>query len=1150
MQYQQLNQKPDVLNEKSLSIPVYDIKLSQPEQFHPIIGKSITDSSALLNIFNQLEKIESGNVCWTIFLNTSNKVIGFIGSDNKEFPFSDDNEKVRYFTSISQTLCRGVAVLVKNPSYDFDDNNILSKINKLKEDLSYFSIVLLDFAIKGEGYGFVSIAETGKFEMGGSVFKKYPSLDNLKPDVLNEPYSIKDLKHIQIIKKEHFPNSNNVIEKSSDAHQILFDFWDKTKINLVEQMYVLFLNSKLKPIGLYHHTTGGISGTILDNVIIVAIATKIGAKKVVIAHNHPSGRVFPSDSDIKISNRLKKSLEIVKIELADSLILSPKPEDMYSLFEYGNLYENGGQLSSKERDKEIAATILKQLGGAYRLMSFTGANNFIAEKNGVSFRIKNRKVNYVKITLNSMDTYDIIFGRIYGVNFSIVKELHGIYNDQLIEVFEHNTGMYLRFKRGGAIQGEENAEMVMNQNLQIRHHTEELEEILKSGKDVPAWVVSKISRAADSMSDATHYLEGTPSKMGRGGDVRIVDISKLKTYVLTYIPIFNIKRAMQIKQKAVYAESEKDAIAQLPRTAKVISVIEAHARSPKNKEFGNKPNLPLNIPIDKPKGNEQANRLDKIFKLTQEIQSLESIVEYFEGEDLEYLQIQMEILQDNVELLQRTMDDGGQVAVNLENLLKKSPIEVYNSPYHIEIEIKYNKGGMNYFTGVNEYRGFYLHVTPVKISSVKENIYTKQYAAFSGYKQLVLIVNRFSEKMESQAIEHAKEYYQIMTDKVLHKIREEYPEASLTKAIEAPAPFPENEEVENEPNLPLNPPIDMPKGNQQDEADRLDEIFKLTQEIQSLESIVEYFQGEDLEYLQIQIEIMQDNVELLERMMDVSVEEKEEVEAGAFTQSQSQIAQNNINESKTNLKKYSVLFTKEFNPNKVMRTSVSEIEADSRAEAEIKIKKTYPKSKILSISLKGKENKFARGGRLRNRTIVVLDEGYGQIINDLYTEWNNITNQKEQEAWEARVNKTKFGTYGTVSIFDVLENFEFDRSRGGNSIMKTQFKNELRYAISKGQNNRLSQGGNVFVCPVGTEVQSLIFDKDFFSVDQSKNWAKKHGFEYTYVDEKINTFRIRQQEPSFFQKEGFRTIQFTEGVQAVIGCPKKKIKKNASKSEN
>lgn len=1008
MQYQQLNQMPDVLNEKPLSIPVYDIKLSPPEQFHPIIGKSITDSSALLNIFNQLENIESGNVCWTIFLNTSSKIIGFIGSDNKEFPFSDDNEKVRYFTSISQTLCRGVAVLVKNPSYDFDDNDMLSKINKLKEDLSNFSIVLLDFAIKGEGYGFVSIAETGKFEMGGSVFKKYPSLDNLKPDVLNEPYSIKDLKHIEIIKKEHFTHSNNVIKKSSDAQQILFDFWDKTKINLVEQMYVLFLNSKLKPIGLYHHTTGGVSGTILDNVIIVAIATKIGAKKVVIAHNHPSGRVFPSDSDIKISKRLKKSLEIVKIELLDSIILSPKPEDMYSLFEYGNLYENGGQLSSKERDKEIAGTILKQLGGAYRLMSFTGANNFIAEKNGVSFRIKNKKVNYVKITLNSMDTYDIIFGRIYGANFSIVKELNGIYNDQLIEVFERNTGMYLRFKRGGAIQGEENAEMVMNQNLQIRHHTEELEEILKSGKDVPAWVVSKISRAADSMSDATHYLEGTPSKM----------------------------------------------------------------------------------------------------------------------------------------------EDGGQVAMDLESLLKKSPIEVYNSPYHIEIEIKYNKGGMNYFRGVNESRGFYLHVTPVKISSVKENIYTKQYAAFSGYKQLVLIVNRFSEKMENQAIQHAKDYYQMMIEKVLHKIREEYPEASLTKVIEAPAPFPENEEVENEPNLPLNPPIDMPKGNQQDEADRLDEIFKLTQEIQSLESIVEYFEGEDLEYLQIQIEILQDNVELLERIMDVSIEEKEEVEAGAFTQSQSQIAQNNINQSKTNSKKYSVLFTKEFNPNKVMRTSVSEIEADSKEEAEIKIKKTYPKSKILSISIKGKENKFARGGRLRNRTIVVLDEGYGQIINDLYTEWNNITNQKEQEAWEARVNKIKFGTYGTVSIFDVLKNFEFDRSRGGNSIMKTDFKNELRYAISKGQNNRLSQGGNVFVCPVGTEVQSLIFDKDFFSVDQSKNWAKKHGFQYAYVDEKINTFRIRQQEPSFFQKEGFRTIQFTEGVQAVIGCPKKKIKKNASKSKN
>jgi hypothetical protein len=195
-------------------------------------------------------------------------------------------------------------------------------------------------------------------------------------------------------------------------------------------------------------------------------------------------------------------------------------ENLMNFFVYGRKMNDGGEVNEiRKMDIQIAKTILMQLGGTARLQMFTGAYNFVALPHGVSFRIKNRRVNYVKIVLNLMDTYDVEFGLIRGANYKVVKELNGIYNDQLVDVFTRYTGMVLRLRDGGAIQGEENSEMAMNQNLQIRHHTEELEEILKSGKEVPAWVVSKLSRAADSISDATHYLEGTPDKMAMGGGV-------------------------------------------------------------------------------------------------------------------------------------------------------------------------------------------------------------------------------------------------------------------------------------------------------------------------------------------------------------------------------------------------------------------------------------------------------------------------------------------------------------------------------------------------------------------------------------------------------------------------------------------------------
>ena len=63
----------------------------------------------------------------------------------------------------------------------------------------------------------------------------------------------------------------------------------------------------------------------------------------------------------------------------------------------------------------------------------------------------------------------------------------------------------------------ENAEMVLNNNKQISHHTKELASAVK-GKKVPAWVVAKVNRSASDLSDATHYLEG--SKYGKGGTMK------------------------------------------------------------------------------------------------------------------------------------------------------------------------------------------------------------------------------------------------------------------------------------------------------------------------------------------------------------------------------------------------------------------------------------------------------------------------------------------------------------------------------------------------------------------------------------------------------------------------------------------------------
>lgn len=94
-------------------------------------------------------------------------------------------------------------------------------------------------------------------------------------------------------------------------------------------------------------------------------------------------------------------------------------------------------------DQIIAMEIAKQLGGQNRLKAMLGARNFQAVKNGLSFHLSNRTINYIKITLNSMDLYDIEMGLIRGDNYKVKSTHENIYNDQLKGIIEQETGMYL-----------------------------------------------------------------------------------------------------------------------------------------------------------------------------------------------------------------------------------------------------------------------------------------------------------------------------------------------------------------------------------------------------------------------------------------------------------------------------------------------------------------------------------------------------------------------------------------------------------------------------------------------------------------------------------------------------------------------------------
>lgn len=185
-----------------------------------------------------------------------------------------------------------------------------------------------------------------KFDIGGSV-KRYEDLSKMKPEVVNESDTVK-IPEIEILKKEvrDYRVKDLKVTSSRDAYEIFYDFWDKQRINLVEHFNVLLLKNNNKPIAIYQHSKGGITGTVADVQVITAIAVKSLAKGVIIAHNHPSGNLTPSEADKRLSKQIYEALKIFDIKLLDSLIIVPKDgesdsENVFMSKNYISLSEEG-----------------------------------------------------------------------------------------------------------------------------------------------------------------------------------------------------------------------------------------------------------------------------------------------------------------------------------------------------------------------------------------------------------------------------------------------------------------------------------------------------------------------------------------------------------------------------------------------------------------------------------------------------------------------------------------------------------------------------------------------------------------------------------------------------------------------------------------
>lgn len=122
------------------------------------------------------------------------------------------------------------------------------------------------------------------------------------------------------------------IKNSADAYTILVNAWDQDIIELQEEFKVLLLNNANEVLGVQNLSKGGTTGTYVDVKLLFAIALKACANGIILAHNHPSGNLKPSDSDIKLTKKIKASCKLLDINLLDHLIVTK--EEFYSLSDH------------------------------------------------------------------------------------------------------------------------------------------------------------------------------------------------------------------------------------------------------------------------------------------------------------------------------------------------------------------------------------------------------------------------------------------------------------------------------------------------------------------------------------------------------------------------------------------------------------------------------------------------------------------------------------------------------------------------------------------------------------------------------------------------------------------------------------------------
>jgi DNA repair protein RadC len=137
------------------------------------------------------------------------------------------------------------------------------------------------------------------------------------------------------------------ITSSSSAVQVLSQFIAQKglteQINVNEFVFILYLNKRNKVIAVTNLAIGGIDMTVMDVRLVFGLGLKCGASAIIVAHNHPTGNLQPSEADRQIARRIKEVGVLLQINALDFLIITTN--NGYYSFADNSEYAHGGMMA-------------------------------------------------------------------------------------------------------------------------------------------------------------------------------------------------------------------------------------------------------------------------------------------------------------------------------------------------------------------------------------------------------------------------------------------------------------------------------------------------------------------------------------------------------------------------------------------------------------------------------------------------------------------------------------------------------------------------------------------------------------------------------------------------------------------------------------